>query len=162
VLGSPREPLAAARRVAERLQKLEAKARDASTREAGELARDLAERQSKALDGLSVVVARVAVGADQKQLLALADRVKSMAGDSAVVLGGADGGKVGLVATFADAAVERGLSAADVVRDAAALVGGGGGGRPNIAQAGGRDASGLDDALAAAREAIERKLAGGA
>ena len=88
-------------------------------------------------------------------------RVKSMAGDSAVVLGGADGGKVGLVAAFADAAVERGLSAADVVREAAALVGGGGGGRPNIAQAGGRDASRLDDALAAAREAIERKLAGG-
>jgi alanyl-tRNA synthetase len=161
VLGSPREPLAAARRAAERLEELEAKARDASTRESGELARDLAERQSKALDGLSVVVARVAVGADQKQLLALADRVKSMAGDSAIVLGGADGGKVGLVATFADAAVERGLSAADVVRDAAALVGGGGGGRPNIAQAGGRDASRLDDALAAAREAIERKLTGG-
>jgi alanyl-tRNA synthetase len=161
VLGSPREPLAAARRAAERLEELEAKARDASTREAGELARDLAERQGKALDGLSVVVARVAVGADQKQLLALADRVKSMAGDSAVVLGGADGGKVGLVAAFADAAVERGLSAADVVRDAAALVGGGGGGRPNIAQAGGRDASRLDEALAAAREAIERKLAGG-
>jgi alanyl-tRNA synthetase len=161
VLGSSREPLAAARRAAERLEALEAKARDASTREAGELARDLAERQSKALDGLSVVVARVAVGADQKQLLMLADRVKSMAGDSAVVLGGADGGKVGLVAAFADAAVERGLSAADVVREAATLVGGGGGGRPNIAQAGGRDASRLEDALAAAREAIERKLAGG-
>jgi alanyl-tRNA synthetase len=160
LLGSPREPVAAARRAAERLEELEAEARRASTREAGELARELAEGQAALVDGVNVVVARADLGADQRQLLALADRVKSLAGDSAVVLGGVDGERVGLVAAFADAAVERGLSAADVVRDAAELVGGGGGGRPNVAQAGGRDASRLDDALAAARAAIERKLGG--
>jgi alanyl-tRNA synthetase len=160
VLGSPRDPLAGARRAAERLQELEAAARDAFTREAGELARELAERESVEMDGLRVVVARAERGADQKALLELADRVRSLAGDSAVVLGDADGGRVGLVAAFTDSAVERGLSAADVVSEAAEVVGGGGGGRPNVAQAGGRDASRLEDALERAREAIERQLAG--
>ena len=73
------------------------------------------------------------------------------AGEAAVVLGGADDGKVALVASFSDGAVGRGLSAAEVVREAAQVVGGGGGGRDNVAQAGGRDPSKLDEALAAAR-----------
>ncbi len=55
-------------------------------------------------------------------------------------------------------AVGRGLSAATLVREAAAVVGGGGGGRDDMAQAGGRDPSKLDEALAAARAAIEREL----
>ena len=75
-----------------------------------------------------------------------------------MVLGGADDGKVALVASFTDGAVERGLSAAEVVREAAAVVGGGGGGRDNVAQAGGRDPSRLEEALQVAREAIERGL----
>jgi alanyl-tRNA synthetase len=158
LLGSPRDPVAAARRAAQRLEELEAAAARASSREAGELARELAERESTQVDGLSVVVARAEVGADQKALLALADRVRSLAGDSAVVLGGADGGRVGLVAAFAEAAVKRGLSAADVVREAAEIVGGGGGGRPNVAQAGGRDAARLEEALDVARRAIEQRL----
>jgi len=55
--------------------------------------------------------------------------------------------------------VERGLSASDVIREAAQIIGGGGGGRENVAQAGGKDGSKLDEALAAARDAIEAKLA---
>ena len=74
------------------------------------------------------------------------------------MLGGAKTGKVALVASFTAGAVERGLSAADVVREAAAVVGGGGGGRDDVAQAGGRDPERLEEALAAAREAIERAL----
>ena len=151
LLGSPRDPVTAARRAGERLEELEAAARQASTRQAGELARELAERESTQIDGLSVVVAPSDRGADQRALLELADRVRSLAGDAAVVLGGSDRDRVALVATFADAAVERGLSAAEVV-------GGGGGGRPNVAQAGGRDASRLDEALETARRAIERQL----
>ncbi len=88
----------------------------------------------------------------------LADRIKQRAGDAAVVLGGAEGGKVALVASFSDAAMAKGLSAAEVIKVAAELVGGGGGGRDNVAQAGGNDPDQLDDALAAAREAIESKL----
>jgi alanyl-tRNA synthetase len=62
------------------------------------------------------------------------------------------------VASFTPGVVERGLSAAEVVREAAALVGGGGGGRASVAQAGGRDPERLDEALKAARQAIERAL----
>ena len=95
---------------------------------------------------------------DPKVLLQLAERIKGSLGDAAVVLGSAIDGRVALVASFTDAAVERGLSAADVVREAAEVVGGGGGGRPNVAQAGGRDTGRLDEALDVAREAIERRL----
>ncbi len=97
-------------------------------------------------------------GADQGALLDLADRIKARLGDAAVVLGGTENGKVALVASFTDSAVQRGLSAADVVREAAAVVGGGGGGRENVAQAGGRDPSRLEEALQVAREAIKRGL----
>ena len=62
------------------------------------------------------------------------------------------------MASFSDAAVQQGLSAAEVIKTAAELVGGGGGGRDNVAQAGGRDPDKLDEALAAARDAIEAKL----
>jgi len=66
--------------------------------------------------------------------------------------------QIALVAMVSDSAVARGISAAEVVRDAAKLVGGGGGGRPNVAQAGGRDATRLDEALALARAAITERL----
>ena len=81
---------------------------------------------------------------------------RSSAATSAIALGGAEGGKVGLVVLVSKGAVERGLSAAEVVREAAPIVGGGGGGRDEMAQAGGKDAAKLDEALAAARGAIER------
>ncbi|HYY74496.1 MAG TPA: DHHA1 domain-containing protein, partial [Solirubrobacterales bacterium] len=99
-------------------------------------------------------------GADQEALLALADRIKSMLGESAVVLGGAGDGRVVLVASFTEGAVRRGLSAVEVVREVAEVVGGGGGGRDSVAQAGGRDAARLGDALQKARAAIERALSG--
>jgi len=105
------------------------------------------------------VVAARAPG-DQRALLDLADRVKQKLGDAAVVLGDATDGRVAIVASFTQGAIDRGLSAADVVREAAAVVGGGGGGRPDAAQAGGRDPERLDDAIATARAAIERGLSG--
>jgi alanyl-tRNA synthetase len=104
------------------------------------------------------VIVSEGAGADQRQLLDLADRIKQRAGDAAVVLGGVDDGKVALVASFSGSAVDRGLSAADIVREAAALVGGGGGGRDDVAQAGGRDPKRLGEALDTAREAIVRAL----
>jgi len=157
LLGNPRDPLAAARRAAERLEALEAQVEEANRAAAGERAREL-EGSRVEIGGVSVVVGE-ADGADQRQLLELADRVKSRLGDAAVVLGGAGDGRVALVAAFAESVVSRGLSAADVVREAAAVVGGGGGGRANIAQAGGRDASRLGEALEVARRAIESRLA---
>jgi alanyl-tRNA synthetase len=156
LLGSPRDPLLAAERAAERLKELEQRATEAERRTAGEDAEELASAAAE-IGGVKVVTAQ-RDGVDQRALLNLADRVKAKLGEGAVVLGGANDGRVALVASFTGGAVERGLSAAEVIRGAAEVMGGGGGGRDDVAQAGGRDPERLDDALAAAREAIERAL----
>ena len=109
------------------------------------------------IGGVPVVTERADVG-DAKALLALSDRVRQKLGDAAVVLGTAADGRVHLVAQVAPALVERGVKAGDVIRVAAQVAGGGGGGRDTMAQAGGRDPEKLDDALAAAREAIEHSF----
>ena len=75
-----------------------------------------------------------------------------------VVLGSEFGGKAGLVALASKEATEAGLSAGAIIGEIAPIVGGGGGGRDDMAQAGGKDPSKLDEALAAARAAVEREL----
>jgi alanyl-tRNA synthetase len=105
-----------------------------------------------------VLVAATELG-DQKSLLDVANRVQSSLGDPVVqLLGGGDGDKVALVALATPGAIEKGLSAAELVRAAASIVGGGGGGRDDMAQAGGREPAKLDEALGAARAMIEGKL----
>jgi alanyl-tRNA synthetase len=156
LLGSARDPLAAARRAADRLAALERLKAEVDARQAQEQADRLGDAGEE-IAGVRIVVSQ-GQGADQGALLDLADRIKARLGDAAVVLGGAGDGKVALVASFTESAVERGLSAADVVREAAAVVGGGGGGRDTVAQAGGRDPSRLEEALRVAREAIRRGL----
>jgi alanyl-tRNA synthetase len=157
LLGSAQDPLSGARRAAERLRAASEGAESAKRQQLGDEAKRLASA-AEDVGGLKVLAAEAAV-ADQKQLLELANRVQSTLRDGAIVLGGAGNGKVGLVALFSSGAVERGLSAASVVKEAAAVVGGGGGGRDDMAQAGGHDPSMLGEALAAARQAIERELA---
>jgi alanyl-tRNA synthetase len=155
-LGAPRDPVGAARRAAGRLAELERQATEATRRDAGETAQELAA-QAATVAGIEVLAARCEVG-ESKALLDLAERVRQKLGAAAVVLGGAAGEKVGLAANFSQEAVERGLRASEVLREAASLVGGGGGGRDDVAQAGGRDPSRLDEAIEAARLAIEREL----
>ena len=156
VLGAEQDPLAGARRAVERLEELEERTKKAGSADLSKKAEEMAATGQR-IGGITVFVGRGDNG-DQRSLLDLADRIKSRAGEAAVVLGGAADGKVALVASFSKEVVERGLSAAEVIRDAAQVVGGGGGGRENVAQAGGRDASRLDEALSKARTAIEAKL----
>jgi len=156
LLGSPQDPLSGARRAAERLREASRGAEQAQKQIAGEEAERLVGEATDAA-GVKAVVSKASLS-DQKQLLELANRVQSkLGGDSAIVLAGAEGEKVALVILVSKGAVERGLSAAEIVRKAAPIVGGGGGGRDDMAQAGGKDASKLDEALAAARTAIEAK-----
>ncbi len=156
LLGSVSDPLAAVRRAADRLAALEQLKTEVDARQAKEQANRLGD-EGEEIAGVRIVVSQ-GEGADQGALLDLADRIKARLGDAAVVLGGVEDGKVALVASFTQSAVERGLSAADVVKEAAAVVGGGGGGRATVAQAGGRDPSRLEEALRVAREAIRRGL----
>ena len=94
--------------------------------------------------------------ADATALRGLADDLRGMTGRFVAVVGGATDGKPSLlVAASRDLAAE-GFDAAAIVRESAPIIGGGGGGRPELAQAGGRDASRLDDALReAGRLALE-------
>jgi alanyl-tRNA synthetase len=117
---------------------------------------ELVARASPA-DGALVLTEAVAAD-DEKALLAVMDRVKSKLHDAAIVLAAVGDGRVLFVASVAPALVERGVRAGEIVRVAARVTGGGGGGRDTMARAGGRDPAKLDDALKAAREAIEASL----
>jgi alanyl-tRNA synthetase len=110
------------------------------------------------VDGARVLTAAVG-DVDPKALLVLADRAKGQLGDAVVVLGSTSDGKVSLVAAVAPSLVARGVKAGELVKIAAPIVGGGGGGKDTMAQAGGKDPEKLDEALAAARAAIEAALA---
>jgi alanyl-tRNA synthetase len=157
LLGNPQDPLAAASKAAERLREAGVGAEQAQRQQLGEEAKRLAGAAEER-GGVSVVVAATELP-DQKRLLDVGNRVQSsLGGASVLVLGGGDGDKVALVALASQEAMAKGLSAAALVRAAAAVVGGGGGGRDDMAQAGGKDPSKLDEALAAARAAIEREL----
>jgi len=157
LLGNPQDPLAAARRAAEQLKEASAGAQKAQGQALGEEAKRLGAAASE-LGGVQVLVAATEL-ADQKALLDVANRIQSSLGDPVVqLLGGGDKDKVALVALASPGAVEKGLSAAELVRAAAGVVGGGGGGRDDMAQAGGKDPAKLDDALAEARAIIEGKL----
>ena len=93
------------------------------------------------------------------ELLELADRLKSRLDDAAIVIGAAREWASGAGRELhRRRPCERGLSAAAVVKEAAQVMGGGGGGRDTMAQAGGRDAEKLGEALETARRAIEAKL----
>ncbi|HEX2588491.1 MAG TPA: alanine--tRNA ligase [Gaiellales bacterium] len=108
-------------------------------------------------DGVRIVAA-VVDDTDADALLAISDRLKARLAPAAIVLGSATEGKVHLIASLDQPVVERGLSAVDLIREIAPIVGGGGGGRPTMARAGGRDPEQLPAAIAAAEIAIRERL----
>jgi alanyl-tRNA synthetase len=152
----PEDAVAAVEATLERAKRAEQQEASGGAGQLEQLAADLVAGATD-LDGLKVVTASCDVG-DSKQLLALSDRVKSALRDGAVVLGSAGNGRPHLIANLTRSAVERGLSAAEIVREAAAVVGGRGGGRDTLAQAGGKDAAKLDEAIETARRAIAARL----
>jgi alanyl-tRNA synthetase len=108
-------------------------------------------------DGVRFVAA-VVDDIDADTLLAISDRVKARLAPAAVVLGSSTEGKVHLVVSLDQPVVDRGLSAVDLIREIAPIVGGGGGGRPTMARAGGKHPAQLATAIAAAETAIRERL----
>ena len=88
----------------------------------------------------------------------LGDQFKAKLGDGVVVLASANDGKVSLMVTATDGAMKQGAHAGNLVKAIAGCVGGGGGGRPNMAQAGGKNPAGIADALAKAAEALGSQI----
>jgi alanyl-tRNA synthetase len=107
--------------------------------------------------GTRIVVAD-ARGGDAAAMRQCIDQLRRKASPIAVLLGSTEADKVTLVAGISRELEERGLSAGNWIKDAATIVGGKGGGRADLAQAGGKLADKLPDALAAARKAIEAML----
>ena len=100
------------------------------------------------VNGSKLVVGRLPAGTTGDAVRGQLDRVRQKCGSAFVVFGWAeDDGKVPLVAALTPDLVKKGLKAGDVVKQVAAIVGGSGGGRPDVAQAGGKDAAKLPDAL---------------
>ena len=143
------EQLAAERRHASEL----------AQRASSEVADDLVA-SAEECDGVRVLVARVETDSADA-LRPLADRLRERLGSAFITLGAEVDGRPLLLAAATSDVAERGLRADEIVREAAALIGGGGGGRPQLAQAGGRDLSKLDAALDVARRAARERLAGG-
>jgi alanyl-tRNA synthetase len=149
----------AARSLAQQRKELERALRPGAgtTGGAGRLDLERLLAGAEELDGARVLIATVEVpGA--KELLEVLDRVKGRLKDAAILLATASDGKVHLVASVAPELVERGVKAGAVIKAAAGAVGGGGGGRDTMAQAGGREAEKLPEALEAARGAIVQAL----
>jgi len=120
--------------------------------------------QAEVIGGHQLLVARLD-GVDGGGLQSAAQGLANQLGDgAAVVLGGlpdaADLGKVILVAAFGKAVVAKGQKAGQFIGGVAKLCGGGGGGRPNLAQAGGRDGAALDGALEQAKSSLQQELQG--
>jgi alanyl-tRNA synthetase len=88
----------------------------------------------------------------------MADWFRDKMGSGTAVLATVLNDKPLIVATVTDDLIKRGLKAGDLVREVAQMVGGGGGGRPNMAQAGGRDASKLPEALTAVAGLVEKAI----
>jgi alanyl-tRNA synthetase len=97
-------------------------------------------------------------GVDAGSLRELGDSLKEKLGEGVVVLASVTDGKVQLMATATEGAQKRGAHAGNLIKAIAKLVGGGGGGRPNMAMAGGKDASGIDAALAEAEKVLADQL----
>ncbi|MBQ4536379.1 MAG: alanine--tRNA ligase [Lachnospiraceae bacterium] len=97
-------------------------------------------------------------GVDMNGLRDLGDQLKEKLGEGVVVLLSNQDGKVNMIAMATDGAVKAGAHAGNLIKGIAALVGGGGGGRPNMAQAGGKNPAGIKDAIAEAVKVLESQL----
>ena len=113
--------------------------------------------QVQDVKGVKLLAARVA-DVDMNGLRELGDQLKEKLSDGVVVLLSEKEGKVNLIAMATEGAMAKGAHAGNLIKGIAAVVGGGGGGRPNMAQAGGKNPAGIEEAIAKAREILEGQL----
>ncbi len=129
------------------------------------LARQAAQEVDSFLDDAAIVdgvriIARQVTAKDMDSLRQIADTVKDKLQSGVIVLGAVVDDKVNLVSMVTDDLVKLKLHAGNLIKEVAKLTGGGGGGRPNMAQAGGKDPSKLAEALAQVVKFVEQQQAG--
>lgn len=113
--------------------------------------------QVQEVKGVKLLASKVA-GVDMNGLRELGDQLKEKLGEGVVVLLSEKEGKVNLIAMATEGAMQKGAHAGNLIKGIAALVGGGGGGRPNMAQAGGKNPAGIADAIEEAKTALEAQV----
>ena len=142
--GSEEDALERLEKLLSRQHELEKQLDQLQSQLAGSQSDDLAS-QVRRINGVNVIASRVE-GVDQKALREMADTLRDKHQPAVVVLGATNGAKVSLLAAVSKDLVQR-YHAGKIIKAIAPLVGGGGGGRPDFAQAGGKDAARLDEAL---------------
>jgi alanyl-tRNA synthetase len=120
-----------------------------SSIEAGNLTDEIVQ-----VDGVNVL-AKQLDGTDMNNLRIIVDDLKNQLGSAIIVLGSSDNGKVNLIAGVTKDLVAKGYHAGKLVKEVASICGGGGGGRPDLAQAGGKDSSKLNEALQSVQEWVK-------
>ena len=113
--------------------------------------------QVKEVKGVKLLATSVA-GVDMNGLRDLGDQLKSKIGEGVIVLISDCEGKVNMVAMATQGAMDQGAHAGNLIKGIAALVGGGGGGRPNMAQAGGKNPAGIPEAIAKCEEVLAAQV----
>ena len=113
--------------------------------------------QVKDVKGVKLLATSVA-GVDMNGLRDLGDQLKAKIGEGVIVLISDCDGKVNMVAMATQGTMDKGAHAGNLIKGIAALVGGGGGGRPNMAQAGGKNPAGIPDAIAKCEEVLTAQL----
>ena len=113
--------------------------------------------QVKDVKGVKLLATAVE-GVDMNGLRDLGDQLKDKLGEGVIVIASNAGDKVNLIAMATDGAMAKGAHAGNLIKGIAGLVGGGGGGRPNMAQAGGKNPAGIPDAIAKAEEVLARQI----
>ncbi len=107
--------------------------------------------------GVKLLAAKVP-DVDMNGLRNLGDQLKDKIGEGVVILVSAFGDKVNLIAMATDEAMKKGAHAGNLIKELAVLVGGGGGGRPNMAQAGGKNPAGIDTVIRNSKTALESQI----
>ena len=109
------------------------------------------------VNGVKLLATKVS-GVDMNGLRDLGDQLKAKIAEGVVVLMSDLDGKVNMVAMATDGAMKKGAHAGNLIKGIAALVGGGGGGRPNMAQAGGKNPAGIDEAITKSTEVLKEQI----
>ena len=113
--------------------------------------------QVKEVRGVRLLAAK-ADNVDMNGLRELGDQLKEKLGEGVVVLASEKDGKVNLVAMATEEAMAKGAHAGNLIKGIAALVGGGGGGRPNMAQAGGKNPAGIPQAIVEVEKVLDGQI----
>ena len=152
-------PLLARTRLREDIAELQRKVKQHQKQQGKQAAGAVVEQARELADEAH---GRIVVGslqdADNATLRTAMDVIRKKKPDAAILLGAVIGKKVAFVAAVPQSLIDKGLKAGDWVREVAKVAGGGGGGRPDMAQAGGKDPAKMDEALRMAKDYADAKI----